>query len=218
MRKLRVLVLMHKDLVPPDSADGMIGEQAVPWQTEHDVVTALQDLGHIVQPLGVDDDLTVIRQAIREQQPHLAFNLLEQFGGTEIYVPFILGYLELTKLPYTGCNARGLLLARDKALMRKILKHHRIPMPDFFSVRRGRTAQRPKRLSFPLIVKSATLHGSVGIAQASVVHDDERLKDRVEYVHEGLGSEAIAEEYIEGQELYVGLIDNNGRSIVAALQ
>ena len=112
------------------------------------------------------------------------------------------------KLSYTGCNPRGLLLARDKSLSKKLLAYHRIPVPEFEVFRIGRPIRRPKRLNFPLIVKSLTQEASIGISQASVVDSDEKLKERVTFIHESIGTAAIAEQYIEGRELYVGILGN----------
>jgi len=117
-------------------------------------------------------------------------------------------YLELLQVPYTGCNPRGLFLARDKALSKKLLHYHRIRVPDFAVMKRGRRIQRPKRLDFPLIVKSLTQEASIGIAQASVVEDDAKLVERVQFVHESIGTDAIVEQFIAGRELYCGVIGN----------
>src|SRR5574342_1140034 len=137
MRRLRVLVLMHKDLVPPDPLNGHDPSRAE-WKTEYDVVTTLRKLGHEVKPLGVKSDLEVIRSAVEEWKPHIAFNLLEEFDGVAVFDQNVVSYLELLRLPYTGCNPRGLMLARDKALSKQLLSYHRIPVPDFAVVRRGR--------------------------------------------------------------------------------
>jgi len=112
------------------------------------------------------------------------------------------------KLSYTGCNPRGLLLARDKSLSKKLLAYHRIPVPEFEVFRIGRPIRRPKRLTFPLMVKSLTQEASIGISQASVVDSDEKLKERVTFIHESIGTSAIVESYIEGRELYVGILGN----------
>ena len=92
------------------------------------------------------------------------------------------------KLSYTGCNPRGLLLARDKSLSKKLLTYHRIPVPEFEVFRIGRPIRRPKRLQFPLMVKSLTQEASIGISQASVVDSDEKLKERVLFIHESIGT------------------------------
>jgi D-alanine-D-alanine ligase len=207
MKPLRVLALMHEDLVPPDDP-GDADMLEVPWKTEFDVVSTLREMGHEVRALGVRSDLRVVREAIEEWQPQIAFNLLEEFDGVATYDQNVVAYLELLRVPYTGCNPRGLMLSRDKALSKKVLAYHRIPCPDFAVFPIGRTVRRPRRLSFPLIVKSLTEDASLGIAQASVVESDEKLKERVAFVHESVGTSAIVERYVEGRELYVAVVGN----------
>src|SRR5262249_40815255 len=195
------------ELVPPPDATA---EQSVnaDWKMEFDVLTFLRSMGHEVSPLGVGDDLRVIRAAMDESKPHIAFNLLEHFHGIPIFDQNVVSYLELLRLPYTGCNPRGLLLARDKALAKKLLAYHRIPVPDFAVFPIGRAVRRPKRMTFPLIVKSLTDEASIGISQSSVVDDDTKLKERVQFIHASSGTDAIVERYIEGRALYVCVLGN----------
>ncbi|MCW5729246.1 MAG: ATP-grasp domain-containing protein [Alphaproteobacteria bacterium] len=208
MKRLRVLVLMHPDLLPPDTLEGY-GEQEInAWKTEYDVVSTLRASGHDVRPLGVQDELKPIREAIEEWHPHVVFNLLEQFHGETAYDQNVASYLELLRIPYTGCNPRGLMLARGKDLAKKLLHYHRIPVPAFAVYPKGRKVRRPARLGLPLIVKSLSEDASVGIAQASLVDSDEKLEERVSFIHERIGTDAIAEQYIEGRELYVGVLGN----------
>src|SRR5262249_22501065 len=154
------------------------------------------------------DDLGEIRRLATEWKPHIAFNLLEGFDDIVIFDQNVVSHLELLKLPYTGCNPRGLLLARDKSLSKKLLAYHRLAVPQFEVFRMGRPIRRPKRLTFPLIVKSLTQEASIGISQASVVDNDDKLKERVAFIHDSIGTAAIVEQYIEGRELYVGVIGN----------
>jgi D-alanine-D-alanine ligase len=208
MRKLRVLVLMHHYLVPPDDVTGRDTEKAE-WRTEYDVLSALgAELQHEVRALGVKDELATIRQTIEEFKPHIAFNLLEAFHEIGTFDQHVVSYLELLRLPYTGCNPRGMVLARDKALSKKLMHYHRIPVPEFTVIPRGRKARMPKRLSFPLIVKSLTQEASIGIAQASVVEDQSKLTERVQFIHDSIATDALVEQYVEGRELYCGLIGN----------
>ena len=111
MKKLRILVLMHESLVPPESTDGFSEEEILEWKTEYDVVTTLRDIGHQVLPIGLYDDLGLIRRSIDDFKPHIAFNLLEEFHGVGVYDHHVVSYLELKKQHYTGCNPRGLLLS-----------------------------------------------------------------------------------------------------------
>ena len=207
MKKLRVLALMHDYMVPPKDTAGF-DLATVQWKTEFDVTSTLVDMGHDLQPLGVKDELTGIRQAISEGNPHIAFNLLEAFHEIGSFDQNLVAYLELLRMPYTGCNPRGLLLSRDKALSKKLLAYHRIPVPDFAVCRIGRAVTVPKRLDYPLMVKSLTQDASMGISQASVVQDEAKLVERVRFIHESIGTDAIIEQFIEGRELYVGVMGN----------
>jgi D-alanine-D-alanine ligase len=199
---------MHRHLIPPDTIPEGTDLVSAPWRTEYDVMTTLKALGHEVQPLAVHDDLGEIRRAATEWKPHIAFNLLEGFDDVTIFDQNVVSHLELLKLPYTGCNPRGLLMSRDKSLSKKLLAYHRVRVPEFEVFRIGRPVRRPKRLSFPLMVKSLTQEASIGISQASVVESDEKLKERVTFIHESIGTAAIAEQYIEGRELYVAILGN----------
>jgi len=211
---MRVLALVHRHLIPPDKVEEGTDVTAAPWRTEYDVITTLRASGHEVQALGVHDDLGEIRRLATEWKPHIAFNLLEAFDDVTIFDQNVVSHLELLKLSYTGCNPRGLLLARDKSLSKKLLAYHRIPVPDFEVFRTGRPIRRAKRLQFPLMVKSLTQEASIGISQASVVDTDEKLKERVTFIHESIGTAAIVEQYIEGRELYVGVLGNQALQVL----
>src|SRR5262245_42765614 len=206
--RLRVVALVHRHLIPPETIVEGTDITAEPWRTEYDVLTTLRGVGHEVQVLGVHDDLGEIRRLATEWKPHIAFNLLEAFDDVTIFDQNVVSHLELLKLSYTGCNPRGLLLSRDKSLSKKLLAYHRIRVPEFEVFRMGRPVRRAKRLTFPLVVKSLTQEASIGISQASVVDTDEKLKERVAFIHESIGTAAIVEQYIEGRELYVGVLGN----------
>jgi D-alanine-D-alanine ligase len=208
VNKLRVMALMHRHLIPPETVADGTDITAEPWRTEYDVVSTLTAMGHEVRPLAIHDDLGELRRASEEWKPHISFNLLEGFDDITIFDQNVVSHLELLKLSYTGCNPRGLLLARDKSLSKKLLAYHRIHVPEFEVFRIGRPIRRPKRLTFPLMVKSLTQEASIGISQASVVDSDEKFKERVAFIHESIGTAAIVEQYIEGRELYVGILGN----------
>ncbi len=199
---------MHHYLVPPDDITGR-DPVTSEWRTEYDVLKTVRDeLQHDVHVLGVKDELGPIRQANEEFKPHIAFNLLEAFHEIGTFDQNVVSYLELLRLSYTGCNPRGMLLARDKALSKKLLHYHRLPVPDFAVVPRGRKTRRSKRLNFPLIVKSLTQEASIGISQASVVEDDVKLRERVQFIHDSIATDAIIEQYVDGRELYCGVVGN----------
>lgn len=209
MRPLRIQVLMHDSLVPPETNEGVPYKEMLEWKTEYDVVATLHNMGHETEPLGVSDDLSVLRNALSEKRPHIVFNLLEEFHGVPHYDQHVVSYLELMQQPYTGCNPRGLMLSNDKALSKKLLSYHRIPTPNFTTFTRGRALRISSRLKYPLMVKSASDDASLGISQASIVTNAQKLKDRIEYLREQSPSDVLVEEYIDGREFYVGLMGNH---------
>jgi D-alanine-D-alanine ligase len=208
MAKQRILVLVHETLVPPDSLEGVREQDAAEYRTEYDVVSCLRASGHDVRPIGIGDSLTELRATIQDWQPQVCFNLLEEFGGIVTYDQHVVAYLELLRQSYTGCNPRGMMLSRDKVLSKQILSYHRIPTPQFAVFRQGAAMRIPARLRYPLFVKSATEDASLGISQASVVEDAARLRERIAFIHEHTMTDALVEEYIEGRELYVGVLGN----------
>ena len=209
MKPQRVLTLVHKGLEPPDEAPDQVTASTASWRMEYDVVRTLKVLGHEVRVIGVHDDLTPIRATIDDFKPTITFNLMEAFDDVVVFDQNVVSYLELLKVPYTGCNPRGLTLSRDKGLAKKLLAYHRIPVPDFLVVPLGNKVKLPKRLHFPLIVKSLTYESSTGISQASVVENDEQLNKRVQFIHDTIMTPAIVEEFIDGRELYGGVLGNN---------
>lgn len=208
MRKLRVMMLVHTSLIPPEDLVDEDDPRMDEYQTEFDVKSTLLDLGHSVKVVGVYDNLAPIRQTIEGWKPHIAFNLLEDFAGQGDLDHYVVSYLDMMGVPYTGCNPRGLVLARDKALSKKLLTYHRIHVPNFAVFPIGKKFRASRHLRYPMIVKSLMEEGSVGIAQASYVENEDQLHDRVVLIHDKTGGDAIAEQYIGGRELYVTVVGN----------
>ena len=208
MKKTRILALVHEHLVPPDDTTGVDVREAE-WKMEYDVIETLREQGHEVAVLGIHDDLTGIRHRIGSFKPQIVFNLMEAFASVTTFDQNVVSYLELLRMPYTGCNPRGLILARDKALSKKLLAYHRIPVPEFSVVKRGQKLRLTRKLQFPVIVKSLFFEASIGISQASVVENEEQLTRRIQFIHESIGTAAIVEEFIDGRELYVGVMGND---------
>jgi len=214
MKKLRVILLVHSTLMPPEDLDNPEDPRMGKYQTEFDVKSALDRLGHEVRVIGLYDDLAPIRSAIEEWQPDIVFNLLEEFAGNPAFDYYVVSYLEMMQVRYTGCNPRGLLLARDKALSKKLLSFHHINVPDFIVFPKGRAIRKNKHRHYPMIIKSLMEEGSVGIAQASRVENDAQLRERVELIQEKTQGDAIAEQYIDGRELYVTVLGNTKLTVL----
>jgi D-alanine-D-alanine ligase len=216
LRRLRVAVLCHAALVPPDRLAGLDERAREEVETEWDVARALRAAGHEVRFVGLADSLAPLDRLVERWRPHAVVNLLMEFAGEAALAAHVVAHLELRGVAVTGCDARGLLLTRDKALAKTILRHHGLPTPDFAVHPRGRRAARAPRLRFPLIVKALDEEASRGIAQASVVRSAARLRERVAFVHRRVGCDAIAEEYVEGRELTVGVLGNARLTVLPA--
>lgn len=203
--------MTHPELTPPEDITGLTEKEIDVFRSEYNVYSTLCNLGHDVRVLAVVDRLNELRQVVETWKPHVVFNLLQDFSGITAYDPYVVAYLEMIRQRYTGCNPRALMLSRDKVLTKQLLAWHRIPTPAFQLFPYGKRFREPKKgkLAFPLFVKSATEDASIGIAQASVVDDMAKLRERVEFIHDTVQSDALVEEYIDGRELYIGVLGNS---------
>jgi D-alanine-D-alanine ligase len=206
-KKLKVLVLF--DGVQPTPIDADLSEEmkTEEWQTEANVMAALKELGHIPEHLAIFDDVDLVRQKMESFQPDILFNLVEQFKNNPGFDQNIVSLLEMQGVPFTGCGSTGLTLCKHKGISKKILGHHGIATPNFVVIPRGQRSG-PGKLRFPILVKPVKEEASYGISRASFVQNDEQFRDRIAFIHEKYKSDAIAEEYIEGREIYVSIMGN----------
>ena len=208
-QKDKILVLC--DALGPTTIDQDLSEdlKTEDWETEANVMNALRARGYPFEMLGIFNDTNLIREKIKAYKPDVIFNLVERFKHTSAFDQNIVSFLELQDVPFTGCGSLGLALCKDKGISKQILSYHRIRVPEFAVFPRGKTIKRPKRLRFPIFIKPLKEEASYGIAQASFVEDDGQFKERVEFLHERHNQDVIAEEYIDGRELYVGVLGND---------
>ena len=207
-KKLKVLVLF--DGASPTTIDQDFSKEmkTEDWKTEANVMAALGTLGHTAEHLAIYDDLDLLRQKLESFAPDVLFNLADHFKNNPGFDQNIVSLLEMQGVPFTGCGATGLTLCKHKGISKNILGYHHIHVPGFVVVPRGQRIGRPKRLKFPLVVKPVKEEASYGISRASFVETDEQFRERVAFIHEKHDCDVIAEEYIEGRELYVSLMGN----------
>ena len=184
------------------------------WKTdepdmEYQIGHALRERGHEVRLIGVRDDLGYMVRSLAEWKPDLVFNGAEAFRGNEALEYLLPGLLEAEGYRYTGAPPLALQITRNKAISKKVLTYFGIQVPGFASYRLQEKVEASPDLRFPLFVKPVQADGSAGIAQASVVQDVASLAERVAFIHERFGQGAIAEEFVEGRELYVGVVGND---------
>jgi len=211
-RKLHVTVLVDATEITKDNPNFEVRPE-VPT-TEYHVITALRNLGHEVSVLGAVSDIGTIVKTLAERKPDLVFNLTEAFEGDRRLDKNIAALLEMVGVPFTGTGVAGLMLCRDKRLCKELLSLHKIRVPRFFSLPQDRKIRIAKTVRYPLVVKPALEDSSEGISNASLVSNVAELQERARFMHERWQQPAIAEEYIEGRELYVGILGNKRLSVL----
>jgi D-alanine-D-alanine ligase len=208
-KKLKVLALF--DAMSPTTIDQDLSAElkTEDRKTEANVLNALSQLGHPAEHLAIFDDLDLLQQKVQRFEPDVIFNLADQFKNNRAFDQNIVSFLAMHGMAFTGCGSTGLTLCKHKGISKKILSYHRIHTPDFVTLARGKRIARPRRLKFPILVKPLKEEASLGISQASFVETDEQFKERVQFIHDKYDNDVIAEEYIEGRELYVSLLGNH---------
>ena len=211
MSKLKVAVLFDRVLV--EEGDASASDDKAPVtrtldkkEVEDEVADVLTRQGH--EPVMVElDGTSKSLLALARLDCDLVFNLTESFGDDDTADFKIAGFLELLGKRYTGSGTHGLMLAQDKAIAKKIFAFHGIRTPVFAKSFRGRL-DFSHDLHFPVIVKPAREDGSIGIEFSAVVSSIKELMERIDWLHQHFDSPVLIEEYIDGREIYVGVIGN----------
>jgi D-alanine-D-alanine ligase len=168
-----------------------------------EVLEALRANGHDAFFHELKDERSLLDLARVEAD--LVFNLTEAYAGDDSKEAHVAAFLDLLELPYTGAGPQALFLAQDKALAKKVFTFHGIRTPSFASSYRGRI-DHVDELEFPLIVKPSSEDSSIGIDAGSVVTSVKEMMDRIALLHERFDCPALIEEFIEGREIYVGIL------------
>ena len=218
VKKIKITILYDRS---PDQSDEKELELAMSGGGEdshHRLCEHLSKLGHEVRLHGVYDDVKGLIAELEAHPPEIAFNTCESFRQDSAMEFLIPALLDMLGVKYTGSGSDALILAQNKGLAKKVLAYHGLWSADFTVYPRGQFDIRPSKLRFPLIVKPLTEDASIGIAESSAVKNDEALASRIAYVHEKIGCEALVEEYIEGRELFVGVIGNDRPTVLPPVE
>ncbi len=213
MSKLKVIVMYDRVLVDESEEQAASADKAPVVRTldkkevEEEVAEALTKLGHEATMHEIDGT-TKSLIALSRLDCDLVFNLTESFADDDTADFKIAAFLELIGKKYTGSGTHGLMLAQDKAIAKKIFAFHGVHTPVFAKSYRGRL-DFSHDLQFPVIVKPAREDGSIGIEFSAVVSSIRELMERMDWLHAHFDSPVLIEEYVEGRELYVGVIGND---------
>jgi D-alanine-D-alanine ligase len=207
---MKVLVLFDVDRrVPPDESftlKELRTEEQKP--TEADVISCLRALGHEVDQLAVYDNVKDILDKIQSFAPDVVFNLCETFFWDRAHEPNIPALLDLMKVRYTGAGPEALMLCKDKALAKKLLTFHHIKVAGFVVSTRAHPLKKLRKFRFPAFVKPVGEESSNGISKASYAKNEAEALERAAFIHEKIGTDALIEEYVEGRELFIGVLGN----------
>ena len=213
MSKLKIVVLYDRVLVDEAEEQPAAAEKSPVVRTldkkevEEEVAEALGKLGHETTMHELDGTAKSLLGLAR-LECDLVFNLCESFADDDTADFKIAAFLELIRKRYTGSGTHGLMLAQDKAIAKKIFAFHGIHTPVFAKSFRGRL-DFSHDLQFPVIVKPAREDGSIGIEFGAVVSSIRELMERMDWLHANFNSPVLIEEYIEGREMYVGVLGND---------
>ena len=211
MGTLNITVIYDRWEAPDEQGGAASGDKPLTRtldkkEVEDEVVEALGKLGHQATLHVLDGSIKSLH-ALSRMDSDLVFNLAESFAGNDTADHCIAAYLELIEKPFTGSGSHGLLYAQDKGVAKKILEFHGIHTPVFARSYRGRL-DFSHDLEFPVIVKPAREDGSIGIEFNAVVSSIRELMERIDWLHANFNSPVLIEEYVEGREMYVGVIGN----------
>ncbi len=185
-------------------------------EVEDEVAEALGRLGHRATLHCLDGSIKSLH-ALARVDCDLVFNLAESFAGNDTADFCIAAYLELIGKRFTGAGSHGLMYAQDKAMAKKILEFHGIHTPVFARSYRGRL-DFSHDLEFPVIVKPAREDGSIGIEFNAVVSSIRELMERIDWLHANFRSPVLIEEYVEGREMYVGVLGNENPAALPVIE
>ena len=185
-------------------------------EVEDEVAETLGKLGHDATLHVLDGSIKSLH-ALARVDCDLIFNLAESFAGNDTADYCIAAYLELFDKRFTGAGSHGLLYGQDKAVAKKILEFHGIHTPVFARSFRGRL-DFSHDLEFPVIVKPAREDGSIGIEFNAVVSSIRELMERIDWLHANFDSPVLIEEYVEGREMYVGVIGNDNPTALPVIE
>jgi D-alanine-D-alanine ligase len=171
------------------------------------IVEALRTGGHQASVLAVENPRHLITSLSR-RNPDLVFNVLEELGPTRFGAVAVAGLIEILGRPYTGGGPGELYLGQDKALTKRLLHFDGIRYPAFAVFAPGDEPEVPGDLKMPLFVKPLAMDASIGIDAKAVVRTAAELRERVRRIHSSIGDSALAEEFIDGREFYIGVIGN----------
>jgi D-alanine-D-alanine ligase len=189
-------------------AEALAKKEKFPALVSVQIEEVLTKRGYTVKRLAAEPPVKKLVRLLEDDNSDLIFNVCESLGGNGGEERRIAAVLELLDKRFTGSGSLSLTLAGDKSLSKKLFEFHGVRSPEFTIISTTGTEGKPSLDKFPLIVKPIASDASIGINAKSVVKTVEELMERVFAIHQEFHTPALVEEYIDGRELYVGILGN----------
>lgn len=214
---MRVAVVYNRDRKGTINVFGMQNREWYPEETIQKVVQALESGGHTVELIPADrfllTKLNKFLPKLSKRRPNgIVFNLALGVQGKCRYT-HVPSLLELAGIPYTGSNPMGHTLAQDKVVAKQIFMASNLPTPNY-RVYLSADLDAP-HLKYPVIVKPRGEAASFGL---KIVQEDAELKTAISELQEEYKQPALAEEFIHGREVNVGILGNHPPEALPVLE
>ncbi len=181
---------------------GISPEREISLKSGKAVEQGLEEAGYAV--FSLDSRSSDFFDRLAKEKPDMVFIALHGLCGED---GSIQGWLELVRIPYTGSGVLASALAMDKVSSKKVFSSENLCLPRFQGVTRDGKTPLDCRLSFPLVVKPARSGSTLGVSLVRGRNGLE-LKRALERAFQYDGLSALLEEYVEGREVTVGIIDD----------
>ena len=216
--KVGITYDLKSDAPPPTGAPDDYQEEFDSPTTVEAVAAVLRGLGHEVVKLG--DGRELLRRLLSDP-PDFVFNFAEGQGVGRSRKARVPAVLEMLDIPYTGSDPLTLAVTLDKDCAKRLVESAGVNVPRSFVVQPGddldELAARA-RLPYTAIVKPAWEGSSKGIRGRCVVDDAEGCVAAVERLRKEHAQPILVEEYIQGEELTVGIVGNAPPRVVGVLR
>ncbi len=210
------ITVLYDAIEDQQKADAEAQGEKLPLVYES-VSETLEQLGHKVKLLAASARIRDLVAKIAGDQSDLIFNICESLAGVSHHEQHAAALLELMGKRFTGSPAIGLALAQDKALSKKLFSFHSVPYPKFSIMDAGQV-EWADNIDFPLFVKPLNQDASIGIDSNSIVNDVKELMERISFITTEFRTPALVEQYIEGREIYVGVLGNEKPEVLPILE
>jgi D-alanine-D-alanine ligase len=205
---MKIAIIYNRDSANVINLFGLPNREKIGLKTVKRISDSLKKGKHLVRAFEGDKDLIdkledFMPRVLKGERPGMAFNLSYGIQGQARYT-HVPGILEMVGIPYIGSGPLAHSLALDKVVAKIIFRQNGLPTPDFAVL--DMPGFDMADMKFPLIVKPKNEAVSFGL---KIVNNEKELREGADVIFEKFSQPVLAEQYIAGREINVGLLGNN---------